>query len=242
MQFFRRAEIQPRRLGVLPGTFNPVTVAHLALAKAALSTVDEVVFVLPRVFPHKHYSGATFRQRLHMLDAAVGGQPRYSVAASRRGLFAEIARRMPAGIRPGRAADIFVRPGRRRAYRLGGTTARPARSPKCCKRFDLLVAARTGEYMPPAEFADFISALPLEGAFDHVSATEVRQRIARREPWEHLVPEPTRRVDPANTTRPLACRIHHRHRSNVADVNVLRDGQLRRGIRRQRWYSGGEPP
>jgi nicotinic acid mononucleotide adenylyltransferase len=30
--------------------------------------------------------------------------------------------------------------------------------------------------------------LELPGEFDHVSATEVRTRIARGEPWEHLVP------------------------------------------------------
>ena len=193
MQFFRRAEIQPRRLGVLPGTFNPVTVAHLALAKAALSTVDEVVFVLPRVFPHKHYSGATFRQRLDMLDAAVGGQPRYSVAASRRGLFAEIADECRLEYGPDVRLTFLC--GRDAAERIvSWDYGTPGAFAEMLKRFDLLVAARTGEYTPPAEFADFISALPLEGAFDHVSATEVRQRIARREPWEHLVPEPTREL------------------------------------------------
>src|ERR1039458_5080843 len=60
MEFLRRSKDRPYRLGVLPGTFNPVTVAHLALAEAALTIVDEVVFVLPRQFPHKTYSGAAF--------------------------------------------------------------------------------------------------------------------------------------------------------------------------------------
>ena len=77
MEFFRRAPEFPNRLAVFPGSFNPVTVAHVALARAALNNVDEVVFVLPRVFPHKHYSGATFEQRLDLLqtktsDEAVG--------------------------------------------------------------------------------------------------------------------------------------------------------------------------
>src|ERR1035441_4869907 len=34
MEFLRRSKDRPYRLGVLPGTFNPVTVAHLALAEA----------------------------------------------------------------------------------------------------------------------------------------------------------------------------------------------------------------
>ena len=42
MEFFQTAEGIPFRLGILPGTFNPVTVAHVALARAALSLVDEV--------------------------------------------------------------------------------------------------------------------------------------------------------------------------------------------------------
>jgi len=73
MEFFRRAPAFPSRLGVFPGSFNPVTAAHLALARAALNNVDEVVFVLPRVFPHKHYhdKDATFEERLELLQTAV---------------------------------------------------------------------------------------------------------------------------------------------------------------------------
>ena len=55
IEFFRRAEGRPRRLGILPGTFNPPTRAHVALAEAALGEVDEALFVLPRSFPHKEY-------------------------------------------------------------------------------------------------------------------------------------------------------------------------------------------
>ena len=91
MQFFRRAKGAPNRLGILPGTFNPVTVAHLALAQAALSAVDEVVFVLPRIFPHKSYSGASFEQRIQMLQTALHPQAPLSIASSEGGLFVEIA-------------------------------------------------------------------------------------------------------------------------------------------------------
>src|ERR1700704_422903 len=63
LEFFRRAAGQPARLGILPAAFNPPTRAHLALAQSALATVDEVLFVLPRAFPHKPYEDATFDQR-----------------------------------------------------------------------------------------------------------------------------------------------------------------------------------
>src|SRR4051812_10829375 len=78
----------PPRLGILPGTFNPLTIAHLALAQAACPHVDEVVLVLPRELPHKKYTGATFAQRLEMLRQA---DPAYSIATTDGGLFAEIA-------------------------------------------------------------------------------------------------------------------------------------------------------
>jgi nicotinic acid mononucleotide adenylyltransferase len=91
MEFFRRSLAHPSRLGILPGTFNPVTVAHLALAQAAASCVDEVLFVLPRVFPHKEYSGATFGERVELLCLALASFPHFSIAASDRGLFLDIA-------------------------------------------------------------------------------------------------------------------------------------------------------
>src|SRR5437868_5729237 len=92
MEFFQRAASDPKRLGIFPGTFNPVTMAHLALARAALAHVDEVVFVLPRVFPHKNYSGASFDDRVAMLRAAAAHQTEFSIATAEGGLFVEIAR------------------------------------------------------------------------------------------------------------------------------------------------------
>jgi len=91
MEFFRRAAGGPQRVGVLAGAFNPVTVAHLALARAALSQVDEVVFVLPKLFPHKPYHGAPFSARVEMLRAATMDEPAFSIAAADGGLFVEIA-------------------------------------------------------------------------------------------------------------------------------------------------------
>src|SRR5438105_1593079 len=87
IEFFRRAPVLPRRLGILPGTFNPPTRAHLALARAAEAQVDEVLFVLPREFPHKAYEGASFEERIEMLRLAVDGEPRFSIASTDAGLF-----------------------------------------------------------------------------------------------------------------------------------------------------------
>lgn len=92
MELIRKASAATRRLAVFPGTFNPPTKAHLALAEAALREVDEVLFVLPRRLPHKEYAKPGFDDRLHMLIEAVGENSRFSVGVSEGGLFIEIAR------------------------------------------------------------------------------------------------------------------------------------------------------
>ncbi len=193
MEFRRRsAASQPARLGILPGAFNPPTVAHLALARAALSgsEVDEVVFVLPRSLPHKEFSAASLDQRLTMLAAACT-DPEFSVATTDGGLFVEIARECREAYGDGVRLRFLC--GRDAAERIvNWNYGHPGAFARMLTGFDLLVAARGGDYDPPAEFRDSISPLPLAACFNDVSGSEVRARIARGEPWEQLVPSEIR--------------------------------------------------
>jgi nicotinate-nucleotide adenylyltransferase len=192
MEFFRRPADKPFRLGVFPGSFNPVTLAHLALAEAALSAVDEVLFVLPRQFPHKPYSGASFTQRVELLTAALEGNSRFSAAASEDGLFVEIAAECRKVY--GDEVRLTFLCGRDAAERIASWDyGRPGAFLEMLKQFDLLVAARAGEYRPPESLLSSCARLELNGDFDHVSASEVRARICSGAPWEHLVPPPVRR-------------------------------------------------
>lgn len=192
LEFFRRAAGQPARLGILPAAFNPPTCAHLALAQSALATVDEVLFVLPRGFPHKSYEDATFEQRVEMLMAATGSEPRYSIAASDRGLFVEIAgecREAYAAGDDSKDARLFFICGRDAAERIAAWDyGEPDAFRRMLDQFQLLVAARHGEYEPPAEIRERVHALDVPGEMDVISATEVRERLRRGAPWEHLVP------------------------------------------------------
>jgi nicotinate-nucleotide adenylyltransferase len=184
-EFFQRAEGRPRNIAVFPGTFNPVTVAHLALAEAALTVAGEVLFVLPRTFPHKSYSGASFAQRVQLLRLALEGRDRFSIAASDGGLFVEIAGECRAAYGPARISFLC---GRDAAERIATWDyGDPRAFESMLGQFDFLVAARSGEYVPPSRHRQAFTALPV-GSLDHVSASEVRARIARGEPWEHLVP------------------------------------------------------
>jgi len=187
VEFLHRAPGQPLHLGILPGAFNPVTVAHLALAHAALARVDEVVFVLPRNFPHKEYSGAGLEARAELLLALAAGSASFSVACADGGLFIEIARESRAAY--GGGVNLSILCGRDAAERIvHWDYGAPRAIDSMLQEFGMLVASRRGEYVAPPNLAHAISRLELDGEFDHVSASEVRQRIAAGGAWEHLVP------------------------------------------------------
>jgi nicotinate-nucleotide adenylyltransferase len=182
---FRTSKAQPARLAILAGSFNPPTRAHLALAAAALAWADEVLLVVPRVFPHKEYVGASLEERLTMLREATQEQERFSVGTSDGGLFIDIAREARA-VYP--HADLWFVCGRDAAERIvEWDYGHPDAFRKMLDTFGLLVARRQGEYASPPEFAHRIVTLPFE-SYDADSSTEVRERVSRGESWRELVP------------------------------------------------------
>jgi len=185
MKFYRRAAGTPYLLGMLPGTFNPVTVAHMALAEAGLRMVEEVLLVLPRVLPHKTWTGVSFDDRLALLLAAVRDQERISVASTERGLFVEIAEECREAY--GTDTRLSFLCGADAAERIANWDyGDPEAFARMREQFDLLVADRGGKFSLPHR------TLPLHPEHMQVSATEVRERIAHGDQWEHLVPEAVR--------------------------------------------------
>ncbi len=194
MEFHRQTTHRPRggpqKIGILAGSFNPPTIAHLELAEAASRRLDLIICVVPRVFPHKDYSGATLEQRIEMLDAAGLAIP-HAIASTSQGLFIDIARECRDHF--GAQVGLSFICGRDAAERiLHWDYGRVGVVEEMLDQFELLVAPRGGHFSPPAEYRHRIHALPLGSGQDAVSSTEVRERIARGEPWEHLVPEKIR--------------------------------------------------
>jgi nicotinate-nucleotide adenylyltransferase len=172
------------RLGVLAGAFNPLTRAHLALIDSARGFVDQIVCVVPRAYPHKSFEGAALEDRIAMLEAA---KHNYEIAITDRGLFLDIARELR---RSNPSAEIHFLCGRDAAERiLTWKYALPHTAESMLNEFSLLVASRQGDFNAPPHLAARIRSLPLPPEFDADSSTEVRRRIAAREPWEHLVPD-----------------------------------------------------
>jgi nicotinate (nicotinamide) nucleotide adenylyltransferase len=187
---FVRGRPRGDRAGILPGAFNPPTIAHLALIDAARAHVDQVICVLPREFPHKQYHGATFAQRLEMLDRIAAQHP-IDVAIADRGLFIDIAREARAAFEG--PVEIAFLCGSDAAERIiNWDYGDPDTSTHILDDFRLLVADRGIPFRPPSDFAGRIETLATAVDVNAVSSTEVRRRMAAREPWTELVPEQIR--------------------------------------------------
>jgi nicotinate-nucleotide adenylyltransferase len=170
-----------KRVGVLAGAFNPVTRAHLALAEAAGKCVDEVVWAVPRVYPHKHIHGAALKDRIEMLKLSGA----YRVELTNGGLFIDIARELR---RPD--SEIFFICGRDAAERvIDWDYGEAGAIESMLAEFSIFVAGRGGTYEAPAHLRHRVHRLDLAEDFSELSSTEVRRRITAGEPWEHLVPE-----------------------------------------------------
>jgi len=188
MEFLQKNSGPVRRLGILAGSFHPVTRAHIALAEAAIEReVDEVLLVMPRVFPHKDYEGVNLEARVGLVQAAVAGRRGFSVAISEGGLFIDIARECRAHY--GMDCEVWFLCGRDAAERIvNWDYGAEGRFAGQLHEFGLLVAERRGRFMPPEEFEDRIRALELGADWNDVSATEIRERIRAGRDWAHLVP------------------------------------------------------
>ena len=161
--------------------------------EAAARYIDEVLCVVPRVFPHKLYHGATLDDRLQMLNAIEPSSLPYSIAVVDRGLFADIAHECREAYGPD--PELVFLCGRDAAERIvEWDYGEPGAIERMLEEFSLLVASRQGHYEPPAHLAHRIARLDVPIGLDEVSSTEVRERIRKGEPWEPMVPDGIRQV------------------------------------------------
>ena len=88
----RHSAARPRR-GVFPGSFDPPTIAHIAIARAALvqCACDSITFVLSVGALGKHDRDATVGYRHAALTALFVNDDRFRVATTSARLIAEIA-------------------------------------------------------------------------------------------------------------------------------------------------------
>ena len=184
------------RLGVLSGTFNPPTRAHLVLAEQAVRqlSIEEVLFVLPEIPPHKEQLEATLEQRAEMLLLTIGRSEKFSAAISTHGLFLDI-HRVVAPHYPPRTQTFFLT-GRDAAERilLHWPYPDPAEAlAEMFARFQFAVAARAGPFRIPldslvARYVARIHSVSMPAECETLSSTLARERMARGQPIEDVVP------------------------------------------------------
>lgn len=186
MEFLWRGGAGGEAVAVLPGAWNPPTLAHVAMAEAALRHAPEVVLAVARAMPHKGYEGPSLEQRAAWLRAICAARRGFSAAVAEGGLFIEIAREARAATGASRVLLVCGRDAAGRIvnwdYGAGPTIGRQL------EEFELLVAPRGGPYTPPPALAARIHALELPRQWEDVSSSGVRARRARGEPWRQLVP------------------------------------------------------
>ena len=87
-------EFGPARIGILSGSFNPPTLAHIELARRAKQTfkIDHILFTISRVTIDKErVEGLSLEDRLLLLSLIAEEEGSASVAAVNRGLYFEHA-------------------------------------------------------------------------------------------------------------------------------------------------------
>jgi len=155
--------------------------------------LHEVLLLLPEVPPHKTIFGASLEQRLEMMQLAVEDRPYAAVGLSTHGLFLDMYQGL-LGVYPPHT-DVFFLTGRDAAERIltwkyddAATALR-----QMFTAFQLIVCDRDGPFHLPddpllAPYQQRIHCCTLPPGFNHVSATEVRQRCLQGLPLDDLVP------------------------------------------------------
>ncbi len=176
------------RIGLFGGSFDPVHIGHLLMARDALEQLhlERLIFVPASVNPHRTHATprAPASARLEMVRLAISDEPRFeadSLELDREGPSYSIdtveclQRRWP-------ASEIFLLIGEDNLQKLSTWH----RYDQLCQKVRFVCFGRTHPGGPP-------DTLPpihrLQRRID-ISSTEIRVRIAKQLPIRYLVPEP----------------------------------------------------
>lgn len=198
---------EPRRIGVLGGTFDPPHVGHLWLATLAADAMDldRVLFMPAGRPPHKRGPRTHAADRLLMTRLAIEGDPTFELSAI------EIER-------PGPSYTIDSIEQLERAHGEGSrlflvmaadslAQVETWREPhRLLERVEWIVGPRPGQAMPARyeleeRFGKLASRVHLlEGPALDASSSEIRRRVAAGQAIRYLVP---RRVEELIAARRL---------------------------------------
>ncbi len=182
---------QARRIGLLPGSFNPLTLAHIALAETARRSakLDVVAWAIAaRTVDKEDVLRATIPDRLAQLAAYTHVAAEDAVLMFNRGLYVEQADALRALV--GRAVQVVIVVGFDKVVQILDPryyTDRDAALDELFSRAALLVAPRLDEDAAAltqllarpenAAYASHITYLDLPHRYRQDSSTEVREAL-----------------------------------------------------------------
>jgi len=176
-----RNKISLKKIGIFGGTFDPIHAGHLILARDAVEQLelDELLFIPAALSPHKlEQTPATADARLEMLRAAIQGEPRFCLDTL------ELERPAPSYAVDTVEALRTREPSSQFFYLIGeDNVARLStwhRFTDLSKMVQFAVLDRTG----------LKTEHPFPTVRRHVdiSATDIRNRVARGQSIRYLVP------------------------------------------------------
>jgi nicotinic acid mononucleotide adenylyltransferase len=196
----------PRRVGLVSGSFDPMTVAHAALAEALRAEAAEAVLLVysPRTMPKDAGAEPPLlrpEERLASVGAWCASRPGFHPAICSHGLYVDQAE---AASRAFPAAEIVLGLGADKLLQLFDTSWYGEGARALDRLFQRAVVA----YAPRAErevegiiaehgrWASRVRPLALPEGLRHVSSSEVRRRLRAGEDWATWVPTEVSRFLP----------------------------------------------
>ena len=186
----------PARLGVLAGSFNPLTLAHTALAERARSDggVDAVAFALSvRIVDKERVTGAAMEDRLLTLDLYAQRNAGHGVLLLNRGLYVDQAMSLRAAFPALRELGFIV--GYDKVVQIFDPRYYDDRDAALERLFEvatLLAAPRGGQGRAALEalldrpenrrFAASVRWLPLAEEYTVLSSSQVRDEVGEDGP------------------------------------------------------------
>jgi hypothetical protein len=160
-------------VGAYPGTFNPPTIAHLAIAEAAREqgTLDHLDLVVSTVPLGKDPTGPSFETRVAILEAIAATRPWLGVAVTEEQLISQVAAGYDAVVV---GVDKWLQIVDPAWY--GGSVA--ARDEAVARLPRILIVARPPDPLPELPSGALLLAIGAE--FDGVSSSAAR---AGRREW-----------------------------------------------------------
>ena len=189
------------RVGVLPGSFDPLTAAHAALARAALRSgaMDSLLFLLSvQVIDKEDRASAALADRALVLLRHVARRRRCGVAVANRGLYVDEAEALAPLLAPG--AELWFVVGHDKIVQIFDPRYYADRDAALARLFALagfLVAPRADASAAAlaallarpenAPYRHRVRPLPLPAAYRDQSATALREALAAGRAPHHLI-------------------------------------------------------